>query len=140
MAIINGIIREVGGFTTPAGVIANSAGKRIVSCAVTAQFTGTYAQANGVSLAGVGAAVAAAVRNGRTYTVVGAGFGSPGVDGDVAPSTGHVLVGMGALTVTGGTITGKLLQDDMITEWPDATSVDTSRAPILINVALLESA
>lgn len=109
MAVVSGTINNVFGFTTPLGPKRNAAGAAIVGCLITASFAGTYAQADNAQLTAVGTAIAAAAKDGKTYTPLQACFVAPGDEAGTA-------LAAGAVTVSAGTMAFALNGSDMTTE------------------------
>lgn len=115
MAVITGTINNVWGFTTPLGPTKTneSPPQEVISCYVSATFTGTYAQADNAQLLLVPDAIESHWRKGKTITLLDAGFASPGDEADVP-------IGAKTVAVSGTSITFELTGGDLVTEHANA--------------------
>jgi hypothetical protein len=95
---------------------------------------GTYAQADDGIINGVGAAITASRRNGKTVALVDA---MPGQPASVA-SDGSIL-GLGAVTVAADTVTFDVNIADYTTEFTNATALPAMSRPFSVLVAFTES-
>ncbi len=113
MAVVAGVVKEAYNFVEEAGnsPVTNSGStpSKMLRCFVTVEYpTGTYASADDANFAPA-TLIQNERRNGKTVTIRQASFVSPGVE------NGTVLAA-GACTVSAGTITHPLLQEDLSTE------------------------
>jgi hypothetical protein len=115
MATLHGTIHNVWGFTVPLGPVTtnDSPPQEVISCYVSASFTGTYAQADNADLLLVPDAIESHWRKGKTITLLDAGFAAPGDEADVP-------VGAKTVAVSGTTVTLELTGGDLVTEHANA--------------------
>lgn len=111
MAVVSGTINNVWGFTVPLGPAKTNETppQEVISCYVSASFSGTYAQADNAQLLLVPDAIEAHWRKGKTITLLDAGFAAPGDEADVP-------IGAKTVAVSGSTITMELTGGDLTTE------------------------
>lgn len=109
MAKITGTVNQVFGFTSPLGPKRDSSSNAVVCCYVNASFAGTYAQADDAQLTTVGATIAAAAKDGKTYNVLSAAMAAPGDEAGTP-------IGVGPCTVSSNTISFQLTGGDLSTE------------------------
>lgn len=115
MAVITGTINNVWGFTTPLGPAKTNETppQEVISCYVSASFSGTYAQADDAQLTLVPDAIESHWRKGKTITILDACFAAPGDEADVP-------IGANTVAVSGTTITFQLTGGDLTTEHASA--------------------
>lgn len=123
MAAVVGTINRVTWIDDSYGPVVDSSGNLIRTALITVSFTGTYAQANDGTVAGVPAAIQGIAHNGKTVTVLGACAGPPGLAG----AGGIVPMGVLANGVShsAGTLTVQLSDGTLAAEYADATAIGT---------------
>lgn len=109
MTVVTGAINQVHTLSTPIGPKYTAAGALVMGAFVMASFSGTYAQSDDATLTAVPTALRAAMRNGKTCTLLSACFAGPGDEN----GTG---IGAGLCTVSGTAITFPLTGSDLATE------------------------
>lgn len=120
---------QIHGFTTPNGFQKASDGKQVVGCFVSFRtLAGTYAAADDATLSGVGAAIAASRRDGRTVTLMQAAMAAPGKKAD------GTVIGTLAPTVSSDAIIVPLTQADLSTEHANGALNDELSEPITLFV------
>ncbi len=106
MAVVVGVVGDAYDFSEAQGPA--GATVKVMHCLVNVTYpTGTYATADDSNFAP--AAAIQSRRNGKTPTILQAAFYSPGDENGV-------VIGAGACTVSGGTVTNPLTQADLTTE------------------------
>lgn len=115
MAVVTGTIINVWGFTVPLGPAKtnDSPPQEVISCYVSASFSGTYAQADNAQLTLVPDAIESHWRKGKTITLLSAAFAAPGDEADVP-------IGAKTVAVSGTSITFELTGGDLTTEHANA--------------------
>jgi len=122
MAIVTATEIQAFGFTTPTGPSENStisgAEHETLGCYVTLEWTsGTYAQADDATF-NPATAIQDSLRDGKTITVLSASLASAG------RSAAGPIVGGGLVSgVAANVVTLPLVQEDLTTEYADATGV-----------------
>lgn len=111
MAVITGTVNNVWGFTVPLGPAKTSdtPPQEVLSCYISASFSGTYAQADNAQLLLVPDAIESHWRKGKTITLLAAAFAAPGDEADVP-------IGAKTVAFSGSTITLELTGGDLVTE------------------------
>ena len=99
----------------------------VMTCKVDCEYvTVAYATANDSTFAPA-TIIAAALRDGRTPTIIDSCFVAPGQYSLSATPTTYVLAGAGpCTTVSNGTITNPLTAEDLSTEMTDTTALNTA--------------
>lgn len=88
MATLSGTITAVGQHATNAGPVVNGSSVAVLSCVIAATFSGTYVQADDATITAIPTAIAASRRDGKTVSMVGFCFESPGLEGSTVIGAG----------------------------------------------------
>lgn len=127
MATLSGTIQNVSLAQVPLGIKEDSSGRLLMTVLVTFTITGTYAQADDAQLLLVKTGIEDATRSGITIAnILGACMASAGDEAGTP-------IGVGAITVSGATLSFPLTGGDLTTEHSSAT-LGTLAAPIGIFV------
>lgn len=118
MAVLEATNVSVSDFTTVTGPRVTSANKRIFLCHVTAEFTGTYAQADNARITNLHTEIANSLRNGSTVAIVDAAFAQIGSESN------GTLLGAKTVAVSGNNVTMELTTGDLSTEHGNAAIVN----------------
>jgi hypothetical protein len=115
----------------------------VMTCRVDCEYiTTAYATDDDSSLAPA-TAIANALRDGRTATIIDSCFVAPGQYSLAATPTTYVLAGAGpCTTVSSGTITNPLTAEDLATEMTNTTALNTAtwQIPITYQVTFMVKA
>lgn len=122
MAVVAGTIQNVHMHETPAGYRANGSSVPVMSCIVTATFTGTYVQGDNAQISAVKTAIQNSRRDGRTVTLLQAMMEHPGDEAGT-------VIGAKTVAVSTADLTMELVGSDLTTEHAGA-ALGTMTAPI----------
>lgn len=122
MAVVSGTVQNVHGHTAAGGPKFNGSGVLLLTCVVTATFTGTYAQADNAQISAVKTAIQNSRNDGRTVTLLQAMMEHPGMEGTTP-------IGAKTVAVSTADLTMELTTSDMSTEHAGA-ALSTMTAPI----------
>lgn len=132
MATLSGTIRDVALQQDPLGIKKDSSGRSVRTALVTFTITGTYVQADDAQLLLVPTAMKALIKNGATiYAIRSACMCAPGDEAGTP-------IGVGAVTVSGTTLSFSLTGGDLVTEHAGAV-LGTINAPIGLWVTWVET-
>ena len=131
MAVVAGTVTNVFGHTTPGGPKVDSSSDRIWQCYVAVTVTGTYAQADDASVLLLPTAIANSLRNGKTIALRDASWVGPGIQ---TVSSVDTKMGATATAVSGTSMTFALTDQTFAAEYANATSVGTTKHPLIFSV------
>lgn len=115
MAVVSGTIKNVWGHSAVLGPAADSSGNPVLSCFISATFTGTYAAENAQILA-VPTAIQNSRRDGKTVTLIDACCASPAVSG--------TAMGADTVAVSTADLTMNLTKTTLLAEHDAATVIN----------------
>lgn len=118
MAVLEATNVSVFNHSTVTGPRVTSANKRIFSCYVTGEFTGTYAQADNARFTNLHTEIANSLRSGSAVALVDAAFAQIGSESD------GTLLGAKTVAVSGSNVTMELTTGDLSTEHGNAAIVN----------------
>lgn len=127
MATLSGTNISVFGHTTCTGPMYDSSNKAIWQCNITAEFAGTYVQADNANVLLVTTAIADSLRTGDTIALLDASFAQAGIEGTSTP------IGAKTVAVSGTGITLELTGADMSTEHA-ASALGTMNRPLCFSI------
>lgn len=127
MAVVNGSNVSVFGHTAPHGIRKDSSGNLYYGCYVSANFTGTYAQADNAQIQNVHTAIAGSLRSNRTITLIDAAFAAPG-------NEAGAFLGAKTVAISTNDITFELTSGETTTEHANA-AVGAMTEPLVLFVS-----
>lgn len=127
MAVLSGSNISVFGHTTSTGPMYDSSNKAIYNCQITAEFSGTYAQADNAQILLVTTAIKDSLRTGDTIALLDASFAQAGIEGT------NTAIGAKTVAVSGTGLTMELTGADMSTEHANA-ALGTMVRPLCFSV------
>lgn len=131
MAVVAGTVTNVFGHTAVGGPKTDSAGDRIYQCYVAVTITGTYAQADDASVLLLNTAIANSLRSGKTINLRDASWVAPGIQ---VVSSADVKIGASGTAISSTTMTFALTDQTFAAEYANATSVGTTKHPLIFSV------
>lgn len=128
MAVLSGSNIQVFGHSTATGSMYDSSNKSIFHCFITAEFSGTYAQADNAQVLAVTTAISDSLKSGETIALLDAAFAQAGIEGT------STAIGAKTVAVSGTGITLELTGADMSTEHANA-ALGTMVRPLAFYIA-----